>query len=227
MRTRRYALACILLACFAPLSCVAFTITRESSLTPHRKALLHPNQAANDSCCHRACARRPTTKLFVWGQDEELRGSNRIKACVPYLLPLIDGDVFGQYIYGRIPILGDISDFILGPLVQMHDKIPFFSIFFFIALTLGTRFNTEMDRNVRFSAQQAALLDALLIVPELIRESFIDDPVPRYLSEPCSNFVWYAYMSAVVYSVYCNLRGKRPDKLPYVSEVADLMVGPY
>jgi hypothetical protein len=134
---------------------------------------------------------------------------------------------FGHYIYDRIPILGEINDILLSPLVQLHDKIPFFSIFFFIALTLGTRFNTEMDRNVRFSAQQAALLDAALIVPELIRESFYADPVPRYLAEPCSNFVWYVYMSAVIYSVYCNLRGKRPDELPYISPVADLMVGPY
>jgi hypothetical protein len=224
MRTRRYAFQLLLLSSFACLACFGFTSSKKLSQTQRWSDCPDFRQANDHSTV--AFARRPT-KLHVWGRDEEIQGSNRIKACVPYLLPLIDGDVFGHYIYDRIPILGEINDIVLSPLVQLHDKIPFFSIFFFIALTLGTRFNTEMDRNVRFSAQQAALLDAALIVPELIRESFYADPVPRYLAEPCSNFVWYVYMSAVIYSVYCNLRGKRPDELPYISPVADLMVGPY
>lgn len=179
---------------------------------------------ANDQRPHQ---RGSSTILQVWGRDGDIEGYNRIRACVPYILPIIDGDVFGQYIYQRIPILGEISDVLLGPLIHLRDHVPFFSIIFFVALTLGTRFNLEMDRNVRFSAQQAALLDAALIVPEIIRESFMEDPVPRYLAEPCSNFVWYAYVSAVVYCIYSNLRGKRPDGLPYISPFAEIMVGPY
>ena len=221
MRTRRCAFPLLLASCFLLLPCLGFRGITAPSRSVRRKATPFNHRLVSND--------RPTssTELNVWGSDEELRGADRIRACVPYLLPLIDGDVFGQYIYDRIPILGEISDFLLGPLVHIHDKVPFFSVIFFIALTLGTRFNTEMDRSVRFSAQQAALLDAVLIIPEIIRESFIEDPVPRYLSEPCSNFVWYAYMSAVIYCVYCNLRGKRPDELPYISPVADLMVGPF
>jgi hypothetical protein len=170
---------------------------------------------------------RPSTCLPMWSADDELQGADRIKACIPYMLPLIDGDIFGKYVYERIPILGTVSDFFIGPLVNIHDKVPFFSIIFFVALTLGTRFNTEMDRNVRFSAQQAALIDAVLIVPEIIRESFLEDPVPRYLAEPCSNFVWYAYATVIIYCVYSNLTGKRPDEVPYISPLADLLTGPF
>jgi len=37
----------------------------------------------------------------------------------------------------------------------------------------------------------------------------------------------YAYMTTIIYCVYSNLRGKRPDQIPFISPSADLMVGPF
>lgn len=163
-----------------------------------------------------------------WSQNDELVGADRIKACIPYILPLIDGDQFGKYIYyTRFPFLGDINDFIMGPLVTIQHKVPFFGVGIFILLTLGTRFNTDINRNVRFSAQQAALIDVALIFPELIASGFVDQPLPRYIAEPCANFVWYTYMSVVLYCIYSNLTGKKPDQIPFISPTAELMVGPF
>lgn len=168
-----------------------------------------------------------TALAGMWSQDEETVGADRIKACVPYLLPLMDGDQFGHYIYSRIPPLGAINDVTIGPLAAIGHSIPFLSLGLFIALTLGTRFNMEMPRTLRFSAQQAALIDVALIFPELIASCFEEDPVPQYIAEPCANFVWYAYMTAVIYSVYMNLRGKKPDQIPFISQQAENMVGPF
>jgi Chloroplast import apparatus Tic20-like len=168
-----------------------------------------------------------TTALHgMFDRNEDLLGADRLKACVPYLLPLIDGDSFGAYIYDRIPLLGFLDDITIGPLSNLARNIPFFSVLLFIGLTLGTRFNLDMNRNVRFSAQQAALIDVALLLPELIASGFQDESLPRTLVEPCCNFVWYTYMSAVVYCVYSNLRGNRPDKIPYISAFADELVGP-
>jgi hypothetical protein len=169
------------------------------------------------------------TRLYkgMWSQDEELEGSDRFKACVPYILPLLDGDQFGHYIYERVPPIGFLNDLFLSPLVNIYHHIPFLGVGIFILLTLGTRFNTDMNRNVRFSAQQAALIDVALILPELVASGFDGVDVPRALAEPCSNFVWYAYMTAVGYSIYCNLSGKKPDQIPYISGSADMMVGPF
>lgn len=166
-------------------------------------------------------------QLGMWSNDEEIRGSDRFKSCVPYFLPLLDGDQFGYYIYQRIPPLDFLNDITIGPLVNIYHQIPFLGIAFFLLLTLGTRFNTDMDRNVRFNAQQAAMIDVALIVPELISSGFQEDPVPRYIAEPCANFVWYAYVTAVAYSIVSNLRGRKPDQIPVVSPWADLMVGPF
>jgi hypothetical protein len=34
-------------------------------------------------------------------------------------------------------------------------------------------------------------------------------------------------MSAVLYCVISNIRGKKPDQIPYLSNSAELMVGPF
>jgi hypothetical protein len=178
--------------------------------------------------CSAVCSSVTVTSLYIWNNDgDDLLGSDRFKACVPYLLPLLDGDQFGRYIYERIPPLGALDDILLAPLVSIMHKIPFLGLGLFLLLTLGTRFNTDMNRNVRFSAQQAALIDVALIIPELVGGAFGQDPLPRSIMEPCSNFVWYAYMSLTLYSIYFNLRGRKPDQIPYISSSADLMVGPF
>jgi hypothetical protein len=185
----------------------------------------NPLTPSGDLRTHGASSCSTSLGMGMWSQDDELRGSDRLKACVPYLLPLIDGDQFARYIYLRVPALGALNDFFLGPLLTISHNVPFFGTALFVALTIGTRFNTDMNRNVRFSAQQAALIDVTLILPELIGESS-GDPLPRAILEPCNNFIFYAYMSAVIYCVVSNLRGKKPDQIPFLSAYSELMVGP-
>ncbi len=167
------------------------------------------------------------TSLFLWSKDEEITGSDKIKACVPYILPLLDGELFGRYIYERVPPLGFLDSLFIGPLYEFYSQIPLLGLILFLVLTLGTRGNTEMNRAVRFNAQQAALIDVILVFPELIGSAFEGEDIPRYLVEPCMNFVWYTYMAMVLYSVYANLRGKKPDQIPWISGYAEVMVGPF
>mmetsp|Transcript_29811 Transcript_29811/g.43387 ORF Transcript_29811/g.43387 Transcript_29811/m.43387 type:complete len:225 (-) Transcript_29811:339-1013(-) len=168
-----------------------------------------------------------TSSLQMWGKnDDEIPTSERIKSCIPYLLPIFDGDQFGKYIYLRFPPLGFLDELCIKPVAdKMHD-IPFLGLAIFLLLSLGTLQNFDMSRNVRFNTQQAILIDILLILPEFIGEGLVDADIPRYLAEPASNFVWYVYMSMVLYSVVFNLRGKKPDGIPYVSGYADALTGP-
>ena len=171
----------------------------------------------------------PTFQLFQnrWNQGSDLEGSDRLKACIPYLLPLLDGDHFGQYLLERIPPLEVVHDILLGGLVNLWQIFPFAGLVFFIALTLGTRGNLDMNRNVRFSAQQAALIDVSLFVPELIASSFEGEDLPRQLLEPCSNLIYYYIVFTVAYCVYQNLQGKKPDQIPFISNWSEVMVGPF
>lgn len=168
-----------------------------------------------------------STQLHALWNNDELQGSDRIKACIPYVLPLLDGDFFGKYIYQRIPPLGTIDALFIAPMVSILQSFPFIPLLLFCLLSLGTRMNTEnMSRNVRFNAQQAVLIDVALILPTIIQDGLVDVDVPRVWAEFGCNFVWYFYMSAIVYSVSMNLRGRKP-LLPYLSDAAEVMTGPF
>lgn len=161
-------------------------------------------------------------------EGDELVGQDRIKACIPYVLPLLDGDAFGAYIYDRIPPLKFLHELLLAPLVSIFDNIPFLAIILFIILSIGTRNTDGMTRMVRFNAQQAVLIDVVLIVPTWMASVMErTGGVPRVWDEAGCNFVYYALMSAILYSIFSNLNGKKPDGIPYLSGAAEFMVGPF
>ena len=163
----------------------------------------------------------------MWGgDDEEIQGEDRIKACIPYLLPLIDGDHFAKYIYLRIPPLAAIDSVTLAPLARIVESVPFLSLILFLVLSLGSR-QFNMSRGVKFSAQQAVLIDVELVFPELIGGAFEGQRQFAFLMEPSSNFVFYFYMGACLYSIFSNLQGKKPDGIPIISNAANMAVGPY
>mmetsp|Transcript_28571 Transcript_28571/g.69458 ORF Transcript_28571/g.69458 Transcript_28571/m.69458 type:complete len:282 (-) Transcript_28571:67-912(-) len=163
-----------------------------------------------------------------WDTDEIEGNVMKLKNCFPYILPLVDGDHYGRFIYQHIPPLGFLHSLFIGPLAETFDRVPFASLGFFLALTIGTRANFEMDRTLRFNAQQAALIDVSLVFPELVGSIFDGVDMPRTIVEPCCNFVYYTYMSACLYSLYSIVVLKRkPDKLPWISGFSENMTGPF
>jgi len=166
------------------------------------------------------------TALKMWNSDE-INGPDKIKACIPYLLPLIDGDMYGKFIYQRVPPLKFLDDLFIAPLVDIFEAYPFFPLIFFVLLVLGTRNADGMSRVVRFNAQQAVLIDITLILPTLIGEGLDGVGVPRSYQEFGSNFVFYALMTAIIYSVATNLTGRKPNGIPYVSDAAEYLTGPF
>jgi len=173
--------------------------------------------------------KRPNKNAFFLDDDDaEIIGPERIKSCIPYILPLIDGDNFGKYIYERIPALGTADYVLLRPFVEAIHGAPALSIVLFIIFALGPQL-TGQSRTVRFNAQQAVLIDVALIFPQLIGEAVADADanLPRAVMEPASNFVWYFIVSCVAYCVVSNLRGKVPNQIPYISSFSDMAIGPF
>ena len=164
--------------------------------------------------------------LYMWGNDDEVQGQDRIKACIPYLLPLIDGHHFAKYINLRFPLLAAIDSITIAPLAKLVESVPFLSLILFLVLSLGTR-SANLSRPVKFNAQQAVLIDIALIFPELIGAAFEGQRAFVPLMEPSSNFVFYFYMACVIYSVASNLRGRIPNQIPFISNAANMAVGPY
>merc|ERR1711862_301699 len=113
---------------------------------------------------------------------------------------------------------------LLRPFVEMGFTLTFL---LFLTFSLGTRFVGNLSREVRFNAQQAVLIDVALIFPQLLGEASEGLSLPRSLLEPSSNFIWIALWFTVTYCVSSNLRGKKPDEVPFISYLAEIAVGPF
>ena len=74
----------------------------------------------------------PKNKPKIILDEGEIRGSDRIKSCIPYILPLIDGDQFGHYLYERIPILDQLHYVLLRPIVDATQAAPALSLILFV-----------------------------------------------------------------------------------------------
>ena len=133
-----------------------------------------------------------TTALFS-SSEETNPLPDRILSCFPYLLPLADGCSFGRYIYERVPPLGVLERATLQPLSDLFQSIPFSSLIVFVAFSFAAR-QPGLPRYVRFNIQQAILLDIALVFPSLFGSAA--DNLPRYLVEPATNFVFYAFVAA-------------------------------
>jgi len=146
--------------------------------------------------------------MFDQDDDGDLNLSDRFLSCLPYVLPLTDGDQFGRFIFMRIPPLKVLDQILVGPFVQLDHSIPFFGFGLFLALVFLSR-DTSLSRGVRFNMQQAILIDIVLIFPDLIG-SAMSKNTPLYLVEPATNFIFYCYAAACGYSIVSNLAGKTP-----------------
>ena len=174
---------------------------------------------ASGSGSVRPLLRRPAVSP-VCRQQADAEPVERLFACLPYILPVLDGFSYGAYIYSTIPPLGQAA-MTVAPAVGAFQNSPFSGFVFFIGLSLFTR-NAGLTRFVRFNIQQALLLDIALIIPGL----FGAIPVPRELQILGSNFVFYAWVLVVLYSWSCNIRGKTPDAVPVLSDAANMQIGP-
>jgi len=198
--------------------------TKQWTPTQTAKITFYPNNHNRPIHVSSRSSSSPTKVLKMGGDDAEISGSDRLKACIPYILPILDGDKFGRFIYQRIPPLGALDQIAIQPVEQLYNSIPFLNFGLFLLLAVGTR-NPGMNRSVRFNAQQAILIDILLIFPQIVG-SILPNNLPMVIVETGTNFVFYAYSSAVLYSIVSNLFGKVPNQIPIISEAAEMSVGP-
>jgi hypothetical protein len=61
------------------------------------------------------------------------------QACLPYVLPLLDGIEQGRNIYAIVPALGTALYTVLGSTLAIYKGVPFLSFGVFIALTFAAR----------------------------------------------------------------------------------------
>jgi len=100
-------------------------------------------------------------------EDDEIRGSERAIAAICYLLPLLDGLKYSKFLLLQFPLFGLLL-LPIKPAIDLWYSLGFLQIFVFFGMYLGVVNNQEFRYFTRFNAQQAILLDILLIVPDVL-----------------------------------------------------------
>jgi uncharacterized membrane protein len=154
-----------------------------------------------------------------WRGETNVR--DRIFACLPYLLPLVDGLRFGMFLFALFPPLALI--FIpLAPFLAIY-SLPLASLVIFFALFLLVVRNENISHFIRFNAMQAILLDILLFLAQLILMILSKVSGLEFMLKVYSNFIFIGVLAVVVYAVVQSLRGRYAE-IPTISDAVYMQV---
>lgn len=153
------------------------------------------------------------------------RGSTTVKdrifACLPYLLPLVEGLGFGRFLLTQFPALGVI--FIpLTPVIAIYSGIPFAGLIIFFALFMLVIRNEKIAHFIRFNTMQAILLSIVLALCGLLLR-VLAFPGASFAIETLSNTIFIGLLVAVVYSVAQTIMGRYAE-IPAISDAVYMQV---
>ncbi|MCU0519020.1 MAG: hypothetical protein MUC60_19585 [Oscillatoria sp. Prado101] len=148
--------------------------------------------------------------------------SDRIFACLPYLLPLIDGLDFGRFLFDQFPAL-QLVFMPLLPLIQIYSGIPFAGFIIFLALYLGVVRNENISHFIRFNTMQAILLDIILILCSLVVPILAKGLPVTFVLETLYNMIFLGILAAFIYSVAQSLMGRYAE-IPTLSDAVHMQV---
>ncbi|WP_071517972.1 Tic20 family protein [Geitlerinema sp. PCC 9228] len=147
----------------------------------------------------------------------------RILACLPYLLPLLEVTVrFSQPLLSQFPFLS-IFFVPLAPLIQLYASVPFAPLIAFLLLIFLVVRNTNIAHFIRFNTMQAILLDIALFLASLLVRFLIQPIGNQLLLETLANTIFLGVVAAVVFSIAQSLRGLYAE-IPTISDAAYLQV---
>ncbi|MDP5338803.1 MAG: hypothetical protein NWQ28_09550 [Nodularia sp. (in: cyanobacteria)] len=147
--------------------------------------------------------------------------SDRIFACLPYLLPLVEGLAFGSFFFRQFPVT-QVLLIPLSPIIGIY-QLPFASLIIFFALFLLVVRNEKISHFIRFNTMQAILLDIVLFLCEIVLQILGSIPGAGFASETISNTIFLGIVAAVVYSVAQSLFGRYAE-IPAISDAVHLQV---
>lgn len=150
--------------------------------------------------------------------------ADRIFACLPYLLPLIDALLFfSSPFFTQFPALAIIFA-PLAPLAGLYRGVPFMGLIIFFALFLLVVRNENISRFIRFNTMQAILLDIILIICNLIVSLLLAQILGGGLIlQTIFNVIFLGTLAAVIYSVIQCALGRYAE-IPTLSDAVHMQV---
>ncbi|HEY9301584.1 MAG TPA: Tic20 family protein [Phormidium sp.] len=155
--------------------------------------------------------------------------SDRIFASLPYLLPLVEGLVYGGPFFQQFPSLGFVQE-VLQPLVIGYGLISsaffgFGSLILFLLLFFLVVRNERVPHFIRFNAMQAILIGIVLSLCSLIL-GYILAPVlgnSSFVMQTLMTTIFLGIVVAFFYSVVQTLMGRYAE-IPTISEAVYMQI---
>ncbi|MBD1850451.1 Tic20 family protein [Leptolyngbya sp. FACHB-711] len=149
--------------------------------------------------------------------------TDRIFACLPYLLPLIEALAFGVPFFTQFPALSVVLVPLL-PIVSLYGAIPFAGLIVFFGLYFGVVRNENINHFIRFNAMQAILIDIVLILCSIVIQ-YLLQPVlgGGLILETLFNVIFLGAMAAVIFSVVQTALGRYAE-IPSLSNAVHMQV---
>ncbi|WGV25345.1 Tic20 family protein [Halotia branconii] len=154
------------------------------------------------------------------------RGSTTIKdrifACLPYLLPIIEVFAFGQFLIAQFPPL--LVLFLpLMPLLRIYYGVRYAGLIIFFALFLLVVRNEKISHFIRFNTMQAILLDIVIFLFSILTDVVGLIPSGGFAIQTLSTTIFLGILAAVVYSVIQSLMGRYAE-IPAISDAVYMQV---
>lgn len=145
----------------------------------------------------------------------------RIFACLPYLLPFLDGLQFGVPFLTQFPFLQPL----FVPFLALQPLTGFpFGLIIFLALFMLVIRNDNISHFIRFNTMQAILLDIVLILCSLVVGMVLQPMLQGGLIlETLFNVIFLGTVVAVVYSVIQSVLGRYAE-IPTISDAVYMQV---
>ena len=147
---------------------------------------------------------------------------DRIFACLPYLLPLIEVFAFGQFLMNDFPLLGLIFLPLL-PLLRIYYGVRYAGMIIFFALWLLVVRNEKINHFIRFNTMQAIILDIVIFLCSILTDIVKLVPGSGFAMQTLYTTIFLGIIAAVVYSVAQSLMGKYAE-IPAISDAVHMQV---
>lgn len=147
---------------------------------------------------------------------------DRIFACLPYLLPLVESLKFAGFLFRQFPVL-QLLLIPLNPIVAIYRSIPFASLIIFLALFALVIRNEKINHFIRFNAMQAILLSIVLFLCSILLQVVGSVPGAGFATQTVANTIFIGILAAFVYSVAQSLLGRYAE-IPAISDAVHMQV---
>lgn len=148
---------------------------------------------------------------------------DRIFACLPYLLPLIEVITLQSIICQLSPtcfppnfprLIDQLP--IINQLVQIYN-VPYMGLIVFFALFILVVRNEKINHFIRFNTMQAILLDIIIFLLRVLINVVGVIDIAGFATQTLSTIIFIGIMVAVTYSVFQSLLGRYAE-IPSISD---------